>query len=48
MPSKPPPERITLTLPAVRRSRHVFLLVSGEGKADAVAAETAPAPGGED
>ena len=35
---KPPPERITLTLPAVRRSRHVFLLVSGEGKADAVAA----------
>ncbi len=35
---KPPPRRITLTLPAVRRSRQVWLVVSGEGKADAVAA----------
>ena len=35
---KPPPRRITLTLPAVRRSREVWLVVSGEGKADAVAA----------
>ncbi len=35
---KPPPRRITLTLPAVQRSREVWLIVSGEGKADAVAA----------
>jgi 6-phosphogluconolactonase len=35
---KPPPRRITLTLPAVARSREVWLVVSGEAKADAVAA----------
>lgn len=35
---KPPPRRITLTLPAVQRSREVWLVVSGEGKAEAVAA----------
>ncbi|MBX9641364.1 MAG: 6-phosphogluconolactonase [Mycobacteriaceae bacterium] len=35
---KPPPQRITLTLTAIQRSREVWLLVSGEGKADAVAA----------
>jgi 6-phosphogluconolactonase len=35
---KPPPRRITLTLPAVQRSREVWLIVSGSGKADAVAA----------
>jgi 6-phosphogluconolactonase len=35
---KPPPRRITLTLAAVRRSRQVWLVVSGEAKADAVAA----------
>jgi 6-phosphogluconolactonase len=34
---KPPPRRITLTLPAIRRSRQVWLVVSGEAKADAVA-----------
>ena len=34
---KPPPLRITLTLPAIQRSREVWLLVSGAGKADAVA-----------
>jgi 6-phosphogluconolactonase len=35
---KPPPRRITLTLPAIQRSREVWLIVSGSGKADAVAA----------
>lgn len=35
---KPPPRRITLTLPAVQRSREVWLVASGAGKADAVAA----------
>ena len=41
---KPPPQRITLTLPAVQRSREVWLMVSGSGKADAVAAAMAGAP----
>lgn len=35
---KPPPVRITLTLPAVVRSREVWLVVSGSEKAEAVAA----------
>jgi 6-phosphogluconolactonase len=35
---KPPPRRITLTLPAIQRSREVWLVVSGGEKADAVAA----------
>ncbi|EID15054.1 6-phosphogluconolactonase [Mycobacterium xenopi RIVM700367] len=35
---KPPPQRITLTLPAVQRSREVWTMVSGSEKADAVAA----------
>lgn len=35
---KPPPKRITLTLPAVRRAKQVWLLVSGAGKAEAAAA----------
>ncbi|OBG34637.1 6-phosphogluconolactonase [Mycobacterium sp. E3198] len=35
---KPPPQRITLTLPAIQRSREVWLMVSGAGKADAAAA----------
>ena len=35
---KPPPRRITLTLPAVRRARQVWLLVAGEEKAEAAAA----------
>lgn len=36
--SKPPPQRITLTLPAIQRSREVWIMVSGAAKADAVAA----------
>lgn len=35
---KPPPERISLTYPALNRSRSIWFLVSGESKADAVAA----------
>lgn len=35
---KPPPQRITLTLTAIQRSREVWLLVSGAEKAEAVAA----------
>jgi 6-phosphogluconolactonase len=34
---KPPPERISLTFEALRRSASVWFLVSGEGKAAAVA-----------
>ncbi|OBA58947.1 6-phosphogluconolactonase [Mycobacterium sp. 1100029.7] len=41
---KPPPQRITLTLPAIQRSREVWLLVAGAGKADAAAAAIAGAP----
>ncbi|MFN8225930.1 MAG: 6-phosphogluconolactonase [Mycobacterium sp.] len=35
---KPPPQRITLTLPAIARSREVWLVVGGAAKAEAVAA----------
>jgi 6-phosphogluconolactonase len=35
---KPPPQRITLTLPAIQRSREVWMMASGAEKADAVAA----------
>jgi len=34
---KPPPTRISLTLPAIRRAREVWLLTTGDAKADAVA-----------
>ena len=35
---KPPAERVSLTFEALNRSRHVWFVVSGEDKADAVAA----------
>jgi 6-phosphogluconolactonase len=34
---KPPPQRISLTFAALNRTRAVWFLVSGSGKADAVA-----------
>jgi 6-phosphogluconolactonase len=34
---KPPPERLTLTPPALERARHILVLASGAGKAEAVA-----------
>ncbi|HEY3610210.1 MAG TPA: 6-phosphogluconolactonase, partial [Pseudonocardiaceae bacterium] len=34
---KPPPTRVTLTLPAIRRSAEVWLITTGAGKAAAVA-----------
>ncbi|MGI5217591.1 6-phosphogluconolactonase [Nocardia sp. CA-290969] len=40
---KPPPVRVTLTYPAIRRSRHVVLVVSGANKAEPVAAALAGA-----
>ena len=34
---KPPPERVSLTFAALNRTEEVWFLVSGAGKADAVA-----------
>ncbi|MET0997430.1 MAG: 6-phosphogluconolactonase [Marmoricola sp.] len=39
---KPPPQRISLTFDALNRTREVWFLVTGEGKADAVARAVAP------
>lgn len=39
---KPPPERVSLTYGALNRSRAIWFVASGEGKADAVARALAP------
>jgi 6-phosphogluconolactonase len=36
-PPKPPPRRVSLTYPAIRAAREVWLVAAGEEKADAVA-----------
>ncbi|WP_033292757.1 6-phosphogluconolactonase [Amycolatopsis jejuensis] len=41
---KPPATRISLTLPAIRRAREVWLMTAGTAKADAVAQALAGAP----
>jgi 6-phosphogluconolactonase len=39
---KPPPLRVSLTFPALNRSREVWFVVAGEGKAEAVARALSP------
>lgn len=39
---KPPPDRVSLTFECLRRAHQVWFVVSGEDKADAVAAALAP------
>lgn len=41
---KPPPLRVSLTLPTLQRNRAVLFLASGEGKAEAIAAARTPGP----
>ena len=41
---KPPPHRVSLTFPALRAAREVWLVVAGEDKADAVARAPAGSP----
>lgn len=41
---KPPPERLSLTLPALNAARAVWFIVSGEGKAEAVRRALGGAP----
>jgi 6-phosphogluconolactonase len=40
---KPPPERITLTLPVLNHARHILGVAAGAGKAEALARALAPA-----
>lgn len=44
---KPPPERITMTMPVINAARHVVMVATGESKADIVqrALETQALPG---
>ena len=42
---KPPPVRISLTMPVLCSSRQVWLLASGAGKAEAVATSLKPTMG---
>ncbi|MDF4249876.1 6-phosphogluconolactonase [Streptomyces sp. WMMB303] len=42
---KPPPTRLSLTLPAIRAAEEVWLLAAGDDKADAVALALAADPG---
>lgn len=39
---KPPPERVSLTLPALRRAKSVWFVASGESKAEAVSRALSP------
>lgn len=41
---KPPPERVSLTLPALNRAERSWLLAAGAAKAEAVAGIVAPGP----
>jgi 6-phosphogluconolactonase len=41
---KPPPTRVSLTYPAINSAEEIWLLVSGEGKAEAVADALSAAP----
>ncbi|QRP43775.1 6-phosphogluconolactonase [Amycolatopsis sp. FDAARGOS 1241] len=41
---KPPPTRVSLTLPAIRRAREVWLMTAGDAKAEAVSLALSGAP----
>lgn len=42
---KPPPNRITLTLPVINQARHIAWVATGPGKTDIVARMLNPSPG---